>query len=430
MNSNFKLIFIVIFIGAAVFGLLVFSGTIDIGGSSKTKSVTGTVSMWGTIPSQTMKGLIDDFNTANRTFTVNYIQHDAATFDQDLLLAQAEGRGPDMFLLTDDLALTYAKRIYKIPYTTYPVANYKATFAQAGEVFLNSEGVLAFPLSVDPLIMYYNRNILTTNNIVFPPSTWEDLSTITPKLLSKDTSEQITNSAVALGQYSNILHAKDILAALFMQTGNPIVGTSQGILTSFLDKNKDQYNLNGVLEFYASFSDPVKVLYSWNKSLPMDRDVFSAEKTAFYFGYASEINNLINKNPNQNLGVATLPQFKNSKFKSTKARVTGVAISAATKKLGTAYTAASLMASTNFAKSFAVALNVAPARLDLLADVPGDAYSPVFYSSALYSKSWLDPSPKDTDNIFRSMIDSVNNGYESARGAITTASGRLDLLLR
>ncbi len=430
MNSNFKLIFIVIFIGAAVFGLLVFSGTIEIGSGSKTASVTGTVSMWGTVPTQTMKAMIDDFNTANRTFTVNYIQKDASTFDQDLLLAQAEGRGPDMFLITDDLAFSYAKRIYKIPYTTYPVANYKSTFAQAGEVFLSGEGILALPLSVDPLLMYYNRSILTTNNIIFPPATWEDLSAVTPKLLSKDATSQVTNSSVALGQYSNILHAKDILAALFMQTGNPIVGISQGIYSSFLDKNKDQYKLDGVLDFYTSFSDPVKTLYSWNKSLPMDRDFFSAEKSAFYFGYASELNNLINKNPNQNLGMAPLPQFKNSKFKSTKARVTGVAIAAATKKLGTAYTAASLMATTNFAKSFASAVNVAPARLDLLADLPGDAYSPIFYTSSLYAKSWLDPSPKDTDNIFRSMVDSFNNGYESSKGSINTASGRLDLLLR
>ena len=43
----------------------------------------------------------------------------------------------------------------------------------------------------------------------------------------------------------------------------------------------------------------------------MSIDFFSARETVFYFGFASELKTLINKNPNQNLAVAQMPQIKN-----------------------------------------------------------------------------------------------------------------------
>jgi len=62
---------------------------------------------------------------------------------------------------------------------------------------------------------------------------------------------------------------------------------------------------------------------------------FSAENLAFYFGFASELPTLVNRNPNQNFFVASLPQIKNASFKLTSARVTGIAISAFSKNLNT-----------------------------------------------------------------------------------------------
>ena len=68
----------------------------------------------------------------------------------------------------------------------------------------------------------------------------------------------------------------------------------------------------------------------------MSLDFFSAEKTVFYFGFASELKTLINKNPNQNLAVAQMPQIKNVDSSITSARVTGIAISSFSKNFNTA----------------------------------------------------------------------------------------------
>lgn len=426
-KGNFQVIILVVFIAAAVFGILVFSGAIPIGKDGTGSQ--GTVVLWGTMSSSAISSALRDFNDVNPAFVVKYEQKSPETFDQDLLEALAEGQGPDMFFLPDNLTFRYTNKIFVVPYSSYPLSVFKNVFAGAGEVFLTDEGILAFPMTIDPLVLYYNRSILDANGVVYPPASWTDLVNMTPALTKKDDTNKIIKSAVAFGHFSNVVHAKDILAALFMQAGNPIVAERDGAFTSLLDLPVGNYNLSSILKFYTDFANPNSAVYSWNKSFADSDAVFSAENLAFYFGYASELKSLINKNPNQNFFVAGMPQIKDATSKLTSARVTGLAVSSFSKNLNTAFTAASLMASGDFASKFASALEVAPARRDLLAVKPQDAYFPIFYASALYAKSWPDPSPKDTDNIFSEMVNSVLSGRLSIADAIKDADSKMGLLL-
>src|SRR3990167_8247648 len=92
MKGSFQLITIVIFIALAVFGVLVFSGAIPIGNDNAPGSM-GTVLLWGTVQSRTMAPLIEEFNSANPSFSVTYVQKSADTFDKDLLEALASDKG-------------------------------------------------------------------------------------------------------------------------------------------------------------------------------------------------------------------------------------------------------------------------------------------------------------------------------------------------
>ena len=127
--------------------------------------------------------------------------------------------------------------------------------------------------------------------------------------------------------------------------------------------------------------------------------------------------------------VTEIPQISNSGFKLTSARVTGLAISAFSKNMNTAFIAAGKMSNGDFASKLANTLGVTPARRDLLAVKPTDAYSPVFYASTLYAKSWLDPSTKDTDDIFRKMIDGVLSNAFRPSDALVDAQAKMSLLL-
>ncbi len=429
MNNNFQIIVTVIFIACAIFGIMIFSGAIDIGSDSDPSLGQGSVVLWGTVDSGAMLSVLENFNRENPTFSVKYVQKSPQTFDAELLEAIASGTGPDFFLLPDNLTLSYSNKIIAIPYESYPLANFKSTFAGAGEVFLSTKGILAFPLLIDPLVMYYNRSMLDSNNIVAPPTYWDEFKTMAQTLTKRDESNKIIKSGAALGHYSNVVHAKDILATLFMQAGNPIVVEQNGVYGSTLGGINSNYDLAEVLQFYTDFADPLKDTYSWNKSFPNSENAFSAEDLAFYFGYASELPELVNKNPNQNFFVASVPQIRGANFKLTGARVMGVAISNFSKNYDTAFIAASKMATGDFTSKLAEALGIAPARRDLLSTKPSDAYSPTFYKSALYAESWLDPSDRDSDDIFRGMIDGVLSGNLGAREAIGDASSRLHLLL-
>ncbi|MEK7563963.1 MAG: extracellular solute-binding protein [Patescibacteria group bacterium] len=429
MKASFQIIFIVLFIASAIFGVLVFSGIIKLGGDDAS-STGGTVVLWGTIRSEVMVGALEGFNNNNQNFNVKYVQKSAETFDNDLLEALASGKGPDMYFLPDNLAYHYANKIGIIPYTSYSLTSFKNNFAGAGEVFLTPTGLLAFPMTIDPLVMYYNRSTFDSNGIIYPPTTWDEISNdIVPVLTKKNELNKITKSAVALGHFSNVNHSKDILATLFMQAKNPITTLNGGRLRSSLSDLNPKYNLGSVLKFYTDFADPSHPTYSWNKSFSNSLNTFSSEDLAIYFGFASELKSLVDRNPNQNFSVAPVPQIKGESVKVTGARVMGLAISSFSKNFNTAFTAASLMATGDFASKLSLALSVPPARRDLLAIKPVDSYSPIFYNSALYARSYLDPSSDQTDDIFRTMIDGVLSNNMTPNDAISDASSKLDLLL-
>ena len=428
MKGNFQIIILIVFIATAVLGILVFSGAIPLGNQGDNTGAQGTVVLWGTVKTGIISPLLEDFNRVNTAFVVKYEEKHPDTFDNDLLEALAGGVGPDMFFISDDLAFKYSNKIYTIPYQSFSLNTFKNTFVGAGEVFLTSKGVLAFPLAVDPLMMYYNRSVLDANGIAYPPTYWDEFTNLVPLLTKKDNRGIITNSTVAMGQFSNVFHAKDILSTLFMQAGNLIIAEKNGSFISVLGQT-GKYDLGSILKFYTDFADPLKDIYSWNKSFSNSRDAFSAENLTFYFGYASELQSLVNKNPNQNFLVAPIPQIRNSNFKLTSAHVTGIAISSLSKNFNTAFTAANLMAKTDFASKFVASLGVAPVRRDLLKAAPTDAYLSTFYASAFFAKNWLDPSPKDTDNIFQEMIEKVLSNRMSVGEAVSDASAKLRLLL-
>ncbi|MFA6274161.1 MAG: extracellular solute-binding protein [Candidatus Paceibacterota bacterium] len=431
MKGNFQIIVLVVFIVAAVFGVLVFSGTIPLGNKKNQAGSQGTVVLWGTTSASAIYPLVEEFNKTNPTIILKYYQIPADIFDQTLLESLASGVGPDIFFIPDNLVMHYKNRIYPVPYESFSLSTFKNSFVSAGEVFLTSKGILAFPIAVDPLVMYYNRSALDANSIVYPPVYWDQFKDLVPLLTKKDDSKQIIKSTVALGQFSNITHAKDIIATLFMQTGNPIVSELGGAFSSSLKSSGGdvQENLVSALSFYTDFSNPLNYVYSWNKSLPQSKDFFSANNLAFYFGYSSELQSLISRNPNQNFSVAQIPQVRNSNFKLTSARVTGVAVSAFSKNFNTAFSVASMLATGDFARQLTNVFQIPPARRDLLSTKLTDAYYPTFFASALYARSWLDPSYGDTNNIFGGMIDKIISNDMQIRTAIADASDKLGLLL-
>lgn len=46
---------------------------------------------------------------------------------------------------------------------------------------MTKDSIIAFPLTIDPLVMYWNRDILSNAGIVKPPAYWDEIYSIVKK---------------------------------------------------------------------------------------------------------------------------------------------------------------------------------------------------------------------------------------------------------
>ena len=110
--SSFKAIILAIFIVAAVVGVLMFSGIINIGGSSSTSTtMKGSVAVWGTVPYSGMSAFLQEYNLRNQDINVSYQEKDEATFASELIEAIASGQAPDLILLPDNLLGRFSDKL-------------------------------------------------------------------------------------------------------------------------------------------------------------------------------------------------------------------------------------------------------------------------------------------------------------------------------
>ena len=55
--------------------------------------------------------------------------------------------------------------------------DFKNTYIEEGELYLAANGILGLPITVDPMVMYWNRDIFSSAAIAAPPSYWDEFLT-------------------------------------------------------------------------------------------------------------------------------------------------------------------------------------------------------------------------------------------------------------
>jgi len=436
--SNFQTILVAVFLAFFVFAVLIFSGVINIGGlSSKNGTPQGKVVIWGTFSSSDLTDTLDSINKNNRDLSVIYIPKDSSTYQQDLIEAFANGIGPDLFIITPDMVQKNNNFIYKIPYANYPEKTFRDSFIDGADIYLDGEGVIGFPIVVDPMVLYYNKDILSNQGMVSPPQTWDELFGLNSSLTKRDNSGTISQSMIALGQYSNVNNVKDILATLLIQNNNPIVTRGDDLTNidyvSVLNSNPSNLSISpieAVIRFFIEFSNPSNMAYSWNRSLPSSLDMFTGGKLAFYLGRASELFNIQSINPNLSFDVAQIPQIKDSATKRTFGEIYTVVINKKSANMASAFGVAGMLSTGDSAKTLSISLSLPPVSRALLSIKPNNPYLFTFFNSAVVSRSWLDPDKNRSNLIFKEMIENTLSNNLSVNEAISKAQGQLELLLK
>jgi ABC-type glycerol-3-phosphate transport system substrate-binding protein len=426
--STFQLVVATIFLLMGIIGVVFFAG---FGGSNSAKIPTATI--WGIIPATQFDELVRQINIEKIVVNVTYVQKAPERFREEFINALAEEKGPDIVLITDDLMYAERGKLMLIPYTSLPQRDYADTYINAADQFMNGAGISGIPFTVDPIVMYYNRDMLTTAGIAEPPKLWKDLDLIVPKIAVINETKGIQKAAVALGEARNVNNAKEIIASMLLQAGNPITSFDPvtQLFGAVIDAPGEEIASPGdaVLKFYTTFSNPLNPLYTWSRSMPNSKQAFLLGDLAIYFGYASEFTALRLENPNLNFDVAPIPQNSPS-FSATYGRVTAFAITKRPRDAVQAFAVISTLTSPSAQKTWVDISKMPPVRKDLLNEVPGDKFLSAFYRAAIQTRTWVDPDPIYSAVIFRDMVESVTTGQSLPVDALNTAKQRLELLLQ
>jgi ABC-type glycerol-3-phosphate transport system substrate-binding protein len=427
-TSPFQIVILVVMILGTVVGVLAFSGYLKLGkSSSSTASVTGSVSIWGTLPRSAMAEFINEQSTKNRDLKLSYTEVPEENFNQTVIEAIAAGKGPDVVIIDDSMLLQYQNKAFVIPYTSYTEGQMKTNFIREAELLLTPNGILGFPVLVDPLVLYYNRDLFDKAGIALPPKTWEEIKDRTPELAVVDKGNfTIKQSAIALGEYDNIPQAKQILLALFLQAGNTLTTMNQGMyMPTFVQDDPKKASLVSPLTFFTSFASPTAPLYSWNKGLPNATQQFLLGKSAMYIGFASELFELQKKNPNFNFDVVAFPQNAKATSAVTYGKLYSAVILKSSKNIPASYVTAGLLSGNEAQQFLSSRLSLPPVRRELLAVRPSQSYAQVFYNGALTARSWLDPDAQKSTPFFKQLISAINSGRLSVDFALAELQASL-----
>ncbi|MDO8408280.1 MAG: extracellular solute-binding protein [bacterium] len=424
-----------IFAVAALIGLYVFATYTSTGG----ENAIGAVTVWGTLPAADLSaGLLAATEDERSLKSVTYIEKAAATLPSDLASAIATSGAPDLVLASQEELLALAPFLAPIPFATLSARTFASSFAEEGALFTvpDGGGYYGVPLLIDPIVLFYNRAILASSGIATPPSTWEALTGLVPKVATLTTSRGVTRGLIALGTYDNVHDARGILSTLFLQTATPLSArAATGVISADLGLAPPGGGGTppgqAVVRFYTQFTDPTKVSYTWNASLPDSQSAFEIGDLALYLGFVSEARYLAAAAPNLDFDVVPVPQPATAPNKTTYGLAYAFMIPTGAKNPSGAYAAAVLLTHVPAQLALARVTGLAPAsRAALAAQVPADPVAATASASALYAAGWLSPLPTDTDAVFSAMIGNVISGRYVLGEALATAERSLSALLR
>ncbi|MFY9462462.1 MAG: extracellular solute-binding protein [Candidatus Sungiibacteriota bacterium] len=393
-----------------------------------------TITVWGFENERFWKDITDKYRAKYFYVTISYAQKDPVTYESDLLNALAAGIGPDIFVLNNAQITKHKEKILPLPQDalSFNVRDFKNIFFDAASLDLVTKDgeILGVPVTLETLALFYNRDFLNSANIANPPKTWEGFVDAVKKLTTYTEVGTVVRSGAALGTSGNVLHAFDILSALFLQSGVEPFNrdTGKSGFRAGLPTGGIQGPGESALDFYTSFADTGKRTYSWSSFFPDSLTAFAQEKTAMMLGYPADFPAIVEKNPHLSFDVSAFPQSANAEATTYYARYNFETVSKQSKYRDEAWKFLLWLSENENDKAFADALNLPPARRDLVGSKPPKDYLQVFYDQVLSSKTWLIPDKDKISPIFNEMIDSVANKSASVEAAVGRADARINNL--
>ncbi|MFA5022274.1 MAG: extracellular solute-binding protein [Patescibacteria group bacterium] len=401
------------------------------------------ISWWSVVDDPTnIETLISDYKTLHPNITINYRKLRPEEFKTELLNALAEDRGPDIFTIQNTWVTEQLSKLEPLPANikmAYEVtkkslgikeetlievrdaasitpAQLKNTFIDVVYDDVVRDGkIYGLPLSLDTLVLFYNRDLLNSAGIALPPTNWTVLQENVKKLTFQDKDGNLIQSGVALGTTSNVERYADILSLLMLQNGAQMVTNNQvtfgAVPRSFPDQT---YNPGPeAVRFYTDFANTSKEVYTYNETFPNSLNAFAQGRVAMIFGYNYHLAQLNAISQGKlNYGITKVPQIERRpevNFANYWVQV----VSKKSKHKNEAWDFIQFISKEAEAKKYLTKTSKPTALRSLVDEQQTNDQIRPFAEQLLTSKSWYHGNDETAmENAFKEMIDSVRNGTE------------------
>lgn len=389
--------------------------------------------------------IIAKYRTLHPNVNIKYRKLRLDEYENELLNALAEDRGPDVFSIHNTWIKKYKTKIEPLPPSTtmvYPiekgtvkkeivnelrttpslsVGQVKDLFVDvvSQDVILEDSKIYGLPLSVDTLAMFYNKDLLNNAGISEAPRYWNrDFLQTVKKLSKQDPKRGLIQSGLAMGGSENIERYFDILSLLMMQNGAVMISDNNKVSFHLLPEFARASGYNPGLEalrFYTDFANPGKEAYSWNNELNNSLEMFSNGSLALMFGYSYHIPVIKAAAPKLNFSVAKFPQIEggNPPVSINYANYWVETVSKKSKHINEAWDFVQFITQAEQAKSYLNKSQKPTALRSLVSGQRSDDTIGVFADQVLTAKSWYTGSNvKAAEQVFAEMIEAALTSTE------------------
>ena len=449
-----------------VFVFLITAGPICKGTSKEVRQAMQPVNLvyWRVFDDDdSMREVINSYRALHPNISVTYRKFRYEEYEEKLLNALAEDRGPDIYSIPNTWVTEYETKILPMPKTTtLPYQKVVGTIKKETVIELATkptmslrtlqndyieqvykdvvldykedpksasvEKIFALPLYTDNLALFYNRDILNASGIPESPRTWNEFLEQVKKITKIDADGKILQSAAAIGTAYNIERASDILSLIMMQTGT-ILADSRGRATfAAMPRNSSLEIPPGetALGFYTDFASPYKDAYTWNSTMPDSLEAFTTGRTAFFFGYSYHVEQIRNRAPKLNFAISKIPQAEGGD-EVNFANYWVETVSRKTKAPNEAWDFLQFLSKAENVEKYLSNTKKPTALRALMSSQAEDLDLAVFISQALTSKSWYHGmDARAAEGVIEEMIERAVAGSQTLKEAIHWGQERVN----
>lgn len=420
------------------------------GGPSQAEELankSATLTIWRVFDgSNTFDKIMTDYRALHPNVSFDYRELRYDEYEDELIRAFAEGRGPDIYSLHNTWIGEYESLIkpmpdsVKIPFSEVrgtikkeviytiqekPTISLRALKSEFVDTVVDDVArpyqetdrdpertrVFGLPMALDTMALYYNAELLDAAGFAEPPKTWKDFQTMVSKLSKIGANNTILQAGAAIGTAKNVERSFDLLSLLMMQNGVDM--TDDNNFARYARGEEEEVALAmDAVRFYTDFANPLKEVYTWNEDQPDSFDAFVAGDAAFFFGYSFHAPLVRSTAPKLKFAIAPMPQIEGGKVVNY-ANYWVETVAKASDNTDWAWDFILFATGKDHVKDYLAEAQKPTARRDLISTQIEDEDLSAFVSQTLTAESWYKgKNAAVAEEAFTELINASLSGEE------------------